>query len=266
MRNAACTVPPSPPVMLSEPVRQSAHLALAASLLLMPACGPKAQDDDAPPTDDLDCRASPDEDETIAGGTPGPSGFPPPCSPRQTPGIDGFRCCSDDPATIDGAAPDFDGQSAGAITTIFSGPNNDESSYGICVRVADIPAGAGLASGCPIPCNPTWDEAKVTAVCGTKVCCQTVELQPEDCVHDGTRFRPVTGVDVQNDLTQWSPTSHATHQDPNGLGCDNFAGGDADIGADCVGQLSVANQRGFCISVTACPLDPNDIDACEAMN
>ena len=41
------------------------------------------------------------------------------------------------------------------------------------------------AENCPIPCNPTWSTSNVNTVCGTgRVCCQTIELRPKDCVQE----------------------------------------------------------------------------------
>ena len=157
----------------------------------------------------------------------------------------------------------------------FSGNNNALGTSGMCVRVDDI-QGQGLieiaAANCPIPCNPTWPADWIDDVCGSaRVCCQTVALEQNDCVNDGGGFRPVTGEDIGT-LTDWRPAAHSTHQDPNGDGCIGLAGGNTNSSTfqDCVRQLSVANQRGFCMSLgpgQACPTEqPTFIDACEALN
>jgi hypothetical protein len=106
---------------------------------------------------------------TVGPGEPGPLGFPERgCRPDKDGSHDGsyYRCCSDDPA--------------------HAGLANAESDSGMCVRVDDIPAGSGLAPlNCPIACNPLASEQEIADVCGaSRVCCQTRELEPEDCVFD----------------------------------------------------------------------------------
>ena len=84
-------------------------------------------------------------------------------------------------------------------------------------------------------------------------------------------FRPVDGGDI-GVFTMWRPADHATHQDPNGDGCLGLALGDTSspVFQDCVRQLSVANQRGFCMQLgqgQACPTDqPTFVDACTQLN
>ncbi|MCH9687698.1 MAG: hypothetical protein K0V04_40080 [Deltaproteobacteria bacterium] len=206
------------------------------------------------------------------------------CEPRQENNCpETHFCCSDDPAAPGGVLPDYVGKGIGvdddpapSAAPFFSGANNSLSTSGMCVRVSDIP-GQGLmeptAVDCPIPCNPTWEESWIRDVCGeTRVCCQTVAMEAADCVQgsDGA-FRPVTGADIPA-LTSWTPGQHATHQDPNGDGCLGLAGGSntSPVFADCVAQLSVANQRGFCMSLGAnqtCPTaQPGFIDACTQRN
>jgi hypothetical protein len=80
------------------------------------------------------------------------------------------------------------------------------------------------------------------------------------------------------DATTWASTSHATHQDPSGLGCESFANGVAslvglsvsDVLTECYRRLTVANQRGACfdaLELDSCPFAaPNYIDACEQRN
>src|SRR5690606_19514534 len=97
-------------------------------------------------------------------------------------------------------------------------------------------------------------------------CCQTVEIQEADCVLDGNSYRPATGHDIPA-LTVWAPGSHATHQDPNGESCMIVAQGNNSVRDDCIRQLTVANQRGFCMSVPFCPTEAETyLDACERLN
>lgn len=197
-----------------------------------------------------------------------------------------YLCCSDDPAAIDldditaTVTPQYNGGPGNGVgTPLFSGTNNALSDSGYCVEAV-----AGLfdqgAVGCPIPCNPRWGSAELSAVCGGgTVCCQTVELEPEDCgfdpdMGDGGCWRPVTGADINGlggiDASDWGRSDHATHQDPGGKGCSQFvaaAGGDDNLLRECYRRLSVADQRGFCLGAEFCPLsDPAYRDACEQLN
>ncbi len=217
--------------------------------------------------------------ELVGGGPPGPLGYPLGCDPTTDPGINGYRCCSDDPTAAQGLAPDYQGKSIpNAGVPYFSGANNSLSRTGQCIRVVDL-AGQGLleeaAADCPIPCNPTWPGETISDVCGpARFCCQTRAIEPEDCIMDpGTGlFRPVTGDDIVAGLTLWRPEDHATHQDPNGDGCLAVANGNnqSDVFLDCVEQLNVANQRGFCMALAGgqiCPHEqPGYVDACEMLN
>jgi hypothetical protein len=234
----------------------------------------------------IDCAALPADGPTVAGGEVGPTGFPRGCSPRQQGEPAGaYTCCSDDPAASAGALPDYEGLGIGGGTPFFSGINNGIGTSGLCTKTGEIPAGSGLneaaAANCPIPCNPTWADNEVTTVCGaSRVCCQTQELQPSDCVQDFVtgQWRPVTGLDIgvgNSDgtvVTDWSPVAHATHQDPNASGCLLLANGDDQSSTfiDCMVQLRVANERGVCMALAAgqtCPLaTPSYVDACAAMN
>jgi len=201
------------------------------------------------------------------------------CDPQQEDNCpDTHYCCSDDPAAVGGALPNYSGKSIDdSDTPYFSGDNNGLSRSGMCVRVDDI-AGQGLiefaAANCPIPCNPTWNESMIDEVCGAaRVCCQTVELEPNDCVVDSSTdmFRPVNGDDI-GVQTMWRPSDHATHQDPNGANCLALAANNPQSSTfqDCVRQLSVADQRGFCMALGAgqsCPTQqPGYIDACTQLN
>lgn len=205
------------------------------------------------------------------------------CDPRSPDSCpEDFVCCSDDPAAVGGALPDYAGRSTGGATPYFSGINNARSARGMCVNPAEVPAGAALvdpgAAGCPIPCNPTWDGGDIETVCGQgRRCCQTVQMQPEDCVFIDGAWRPATGDDIGvtaeggGVLTSWG-NEHRTHQDPNGAGCLGLAEGDmgSDAFEDCIRQLSVADQRGFCLALDPgelCPVEQQGyVDACEARN
>lgn len=215
--------------------------------------------------------------DLIGGGPPGPLGFPPPCNPREDPGTNGYRCCSDDPAAADGQLPAYFGMDIEGSPPFFADVNNDIGTSGMCVDVTQL-QGQGLLApgveGCPIPCNPTWPGDTIDVICGpARVCCQTVELQPADCVMDPNTglFRPVTGDDI-GVLSQWRPADHATHQDPNGTGCLALAGGDpaSEVFESCVRELGVANQRGFCLALGAgqacADAQPSYVDACEQLN
>jgi hypothetical protein len=211
--------------------------------------------------------------ELIGGGPPGPLGFPPPCNPSSDPGTNGYLCCSDDPATVDGQLPAYQGMAIAGSAPLFAEANNALSGFGMCIDVGQL-AGQGLLApgveGCPIPCNPTWPQDSIDAVCGpARVCCQTVELGPKDCVVDESsgQYRPVTGDDIGL-LTVWRPSDHQTHQDPNGNDCLALAGGDtlSDFFQGCVRALGVANQRGFCMALGPGLACPDTVDACEQLN
>ncbi len=201
------------------------------------------------------------------------------CNPRQENNCpETHFCCSDDPAAVGGAKPSYVGKNiSDGDTPYFSGNSNGIGTSGMCVRVNDI-AGQGLdelaAANCPIPCNPQWSDEWIDDVCGSaRVCCQTVALEASDCVFDPdmNMYRPATGADIPG-LSDWRPNAHVTHQDPNGDGCLGLAGGNnsSDLFRDCVAQLSVADQRGFCMALgagQACPTDqPTFIDACAQLN
>jgi hypothetical protein len=225
------------------------------------------------------------------------------CNPTQNADAcpEGFVCCSDDPTTVDGLR-------------FFSGANNNLSSSGMCIRDSVVNSGqAGLANGCPVPCNPKWGSATKELVCGSSVtalCCQTTALEPEDCIYDVglSCFRPVNGTDTDEvpscpvgDLqgvlqatgydvalarcnSSWSRSAHVTHQDP-GVSSGSSACSVLDAALTeidfwgCVDTLTVADQRGFCLtkspSVQVCPTDLADaekiangipLDACTQMN
>jgi hypothetical protein len=208
------------------------------------------------------------------------------CNPKQEQNCpDTHFCCSDDPSAPGGAKPDFAGQGIdGGEKPYFAGDNNGLGVSGMCVRTDDLVGQGGLselaAVNCPVPCNPTWDQAWINDVCGNRVCCQTVELEPKDCVLDPSEgtYRAVTGHDIgvsngaNGVITQWRPADHVTHQDPNGSSCLALAGGNNQSEAfqDCVRQLTVADQRGFCMALgagQACPTEqPGYVDACAALN
>jgi hypothetical protein len=202
------------------------------------------------------------------------------CNPRQNDNCPKTHfCCSDDPAAQNGELPDYLAKGIGGGIPIFSGRNNKRGTSGMCVRTEDIPANAGLidpgVEGCPVPCNPTWTNGQKQTVCGpNRRCCQTVEITEKDCVREENGvWRPVTGRDIGSGGstdTNWSGGSHDTHQDPGGEGCEEFSAGDKTIYDACVDQLSVADQRGFCMSLAPGVLCPTEaetyIDACEMLN
>lgn len=236
-----------------------------------------------------------------------PPDYPPTafrCSPGgDSPCPDGYICCSDDPAALDldnldsAVLPKYQGR-GGSGTPLFSGGNNSLSITGMCIAEGAVPIEGALADvgaqGCPVPCNPNWVTGDIEDVCGSNtICCQTVELEPEDCVKDpslGTAgcYRPVTGMDITGlgglDATAWKGTQHATHQDPSGNNCKVFVAGiPASVLADkgitdpkdvenaCFRRLTVADARGYCLgkspTVSACPLEqPSFRDACEQRN
>jgi len=185
-------------------------------------------------------------------------------------------CCSDDPATMTGALPKYTGKAniEGSEPPLFAGNNNPLSRSGMCVNLLDIPPGDGLqepnAPNCPLPCNPTWSRAEIDLVCGeARECCQTTAVTANDCVEDASGWRPVTGQDIPT-LTDWSGLAHDTHQDPNGTGCQTHADGarSGPVFESCIGQLAVADQRGFCIVLepgTTCPADAYE-NVCELID
>lgn len=199
---------------------------------------------------------------------------------------DGYICCSDDPAALDF---DEDGDPEGTFlpgygdhagkdgyaTPIFSGENNNRGSSGMCVREGSVNSDVALteaeAVGCPIPCNPHWDDDELESVCGEKAaCCPTVPLESEDCVLDDRTdcYRPVTGLDI-GDQTDWSSKAHATHQDPGGKGCEELDSGKGDKWRACLQRLTVADSRGFCVGLADTPGGegcPEMVDACEELN
>jgi hypothetical protein len=162
---------------------------------------------------------------------------------------------------------------------MFSGLFNTLGTSGMCIKSGAVgQSGLLTAPGCPVPCNPTWDPTDINSVCGGSgfLCCQTTELSENDCVYDQPNdcVRPVTGADFYADLTTWATSQHTTHQGPNGKSCERFLTSIGDTSGaafeGCVRQLSVADQRGFCLkqdianNVTACPADsPEFFDACE---
>ena len=187
---------------------------------------------------------------------------------------DSYTCCSDDPAAQGGKLPAYRGVATSATfgTPIFSENNNPISSQGMCVQASAI--ANPLTNGCPVACNPTWSAADIDTVCGGVSCCQTEEVDPEkDCFQGGDGvWRAFTGADILTGATGWG-NKLATNQDPSAMGCATFAG-NADVNdptfADCLNQLSVANQRGFCNDTCPCVEDlcalknPGAVPKCSA--
>jgi len=174
-------------------------------------------------------------------------------------------CCSDDPATVGGKIPNYymDGvNDAKYGTPLFSDLNNSLSNQGMCVELGGF--ASPLVTGCPVPCNPKWDAAKISEICGAAQCCQTEELDAaKDCImgQDG-RWRAANGSDIIAGRSTWGP-AHTSNQDPNAAGCKVFAGGSSGPAyLDCITQLSTADQRGFCYSL-GCPCIE---DVCDMKN
>lgn len=176
---------------------------------------------------------------------------------------DGEQCCSDDPATVGGKKPNYymDGvNDANYGTPLFSDINNALSTEGMCVATGGFMS--PLVNGCPVPCNPTWAAGTIAEICGTAQCCQTQELDAtKDCLMVDGRWRAASGADVIAKVSGWGP-QHSTNQDPFAEGCTVFSQGDNNSLLDCIGQLSVANQRGFCYSL-GCPCTE---DVCDMKN
>jgi hypothetical protein len=217
------------------------------------------------------------------------------CNPSQTDACpDGYICCSDDAAAMNGTdtgvLPRFtgrysDGNETG--TPVFAGLNNVLSTKGLCIETGALPAGAGLvdmgAEGCPVPCNPAWGSSDVGKICGAgAICCQTVEITVNDCVLDDDCWRPATGQDITNNGVSgvkfpagagdpWAGSTHDTHQDPGGAQCEKFAAGNPAAKEACFRALTVGTNRGYCLatspSVQFCPLaQPGYLDACDGRN
>jgi len=189
---------------------------------------------------------------------------------------DSYTCCSDDPAAQEGKLPAYRGKAVNETygTAIFSEMNNSLSAQGMCVNTGDVDN--GLLNACPVACNPTWATDDINDICGGASCCQTQELDADkDCVVDpmSGRWRAVTGADIFAGLTGWGPT-HETNQDPDATGCGLFAGVSDTSNptyADCLTQLNVANQRGFCNATCPCIEDvcelknPDAVPKCTAV-
>lgn len=175
----------------------------------------------------------------------------------------GLLCCSDDPAAQAGLLPAYRAAPTDAThgVPIFSESNNVLSYSGVCVD----PEGVSdpLLNQCAVPCNPRWSPSEIASVCGGMTCCQTRPLGPKDCVVDPVtgRWRALTGADILAGLTTWG-SSVSTPQDPTAASCELFAG-TADVNnptfADCLTQLSVADQRGLCGSECPCVEDACDL-------
>ncbi len=189
---------------------------------------------------------------------------------------DSYACCSDDPAAQDGKLPAYRGAATSATlgAPIFAENNNPLSTQGMCVQTSAV--ANPLANGCPVACNPTWAAADISNICGGAACCQTEQVDPDkDCIQDPNTglWRAVTGADIFAGVTGWGAT-HSTNQDADALGCATFAGTNDTADptfADCLTQLSVANQRGFCNATCPCVEDlcalknPGAVPTCGAV-
>ncbi|WAS93218.1 hypothetical protein [Nannocystis punicea] len=177
----------------------------------------------------------------------------------------GHTCCSDDPATIQGLLPNYfkDGVIDDEVgTPLFSDDNNDLSYWGYCIETGGFPS--PLSNGCPVPCNPTWTVERRLQICGGSQCCPFTAVDPaKDCIQDpqSGRWRTVRGADISAKLTGWG-TAHATNQDPFADSCKLFAGADQNALLDCISQLGVADQRGYCFT-GECPCVE---DVCDQKN
>lgn len=219
-----------------------------------------------------DDSASGGTDDSASGGTDdaatdGVSGaHAGPCKPIE--GNDcptGHVCCSDDPATVQGLLPNYFNK--GVVddqigTPLFSDANNDRSYWGYCIDTSEFVS--PLGNGCPVPCNPTWTSEQNSTICGGSRCCPFTAVDPaKDCVvdPDSGRWRTVRGADFLNELTGWG-NGHTTHQDPFLESCELLADGDEDARVDCIRQLGVADQRGYCFALD-CPCVE---DVCDQKN
>lgn len=235
--------------------------------LLLAACGPGKADDgeSAESAESTSTGEATDTTDPSSPTTPttgnveeNPAGV---CNPNaDTACPANYICCSDDPATTAGRIPNYytNGQIDDVYgVPIFSGNNNPLSFWGQCVEVGGF--ASPFANGCPVPCNPTWAPDILTEICGiSTACCPFTMLDPtKDCVMDPQSglWRAVTGHDIPA-LTNWG-AQHTTNQDPNGASCTIFASGggplDQAVFEDCVAQLTVADQRGFCYDPGQCP-------------
>jgi|GEM_PF-1854665 len=222
------------------------------------------------------------EDGSKPGGLYGTVAFA--CNPAHTSMEEGvcpssYFCCSSDPSTQAGQLPDFDGDDVATGLPYFAGNNNNLGSRGNCVHREsvreELSLTAGLAAGCPIPCNPTWSTDDVEATCGVGTsCCQAADLEPTDCIQDDPddpqSWRPVRGSDILEGRTNWASIRHATHQDPGGVACEQFATETIDLDdpgfSACVQALTVADQQGYCVDSDAgCPRN-EALDACEQIS
>jgi hypothetical protein len=172
-------------------------------------------------------------------------------------------CCSDDPATSQGRLPNYfqDGKVDDVFgSPLFSSINNELSHWGFCIDVGEFPS--PFANGCPVPCNPTWAPDQVEQICLGSQCCPFTAVDPDkDCILVDGRWRTARGQDIIDKLTAWGDV-HATNQDPFAESCDLLANGDQDALIDCIRQLTVADQRGYCFGF-ACPCVE---DVCDQKN
>lgn len=174
-------------------------------------------------------------------------------------------CCSDDPATSQGRLPNY--WEDGKVDDVFGNPlfssiNNELSHWGFCIDVGEFPS--PFANGCPIPCNPTWSEDQLAPICQGSQCCPFTAVDPaKDCILDPDtgRWRTARGQDVIDKLTGWGDEL-ATNQDPFADSCTKLANGDQDALIDCIRQLGVADQRGYCFA-DPCPCVE---DVCDQKN
>lgn len=202
-----------------------------------------------------------------------------PCDPRGfTAGRrDDYLCCSDDPSAADGLVPDYESLALPdgvGSSPLFAGDRASWSAWGQCTIKGFEERNSDLG-GCPRPCNPRWSAERIALVCQRPgdLCCPTIPTQATDCVFVDGRWRAIRGSDLASPEA-WIVDEPGTRQDPALDGCGDWATVDGrhDVSrfADCVKQLSAADQRGFCVPDTegSCPGSEaiETVDPCEARN
>ena len=182
-------------------------------------------------------------------------------------------CCSDDPAALDFSrsrrtrTPSIRGPRRLRHSLVLGRPKRRQ----LLRRVHQIGDWVALPSGCPVPCNPSWDSDSVDAICGTGTfCCQTLEVDgvglrvriPRSVTRvAGDQFwRRHHGTRGGLDATSWfceraldpARSRRATSARRGSWASPTRSSTDAsatagDVQVACLRRLGVANQRGFCI-------------------
>jgi hypothetical protein len=144
-------------------------------------------------------------------------------------------------------------------TPIFSGNNNPLSTSGMCVETGGFTS--PFPNGCPVPCDPTWDAVDAAEICGTtSKCCQMQELDAtKDCVLDpattsGARSPAPTFLQARPRGARCTRPTR-TRSAPTACCSRRAAAAPVAMEAfdDCLDQLTVADQRGFCYDPNKCP-------------